>query len=107
MNSKYEQISKKIADHVRLTLEYCNGISHDEFMNNRMLQDACVFNVLQVGELAARVIEYGLDQERPEIMWRQMRGMRNKIAHDYEGIRLEIVWDTIQDDFPMLLQLLK
>ena len=107
MNSKYDQISRKIAEHVRLTLEYCSGITHDEFLNNRMLQDACILNVLQVGELAARAIEYGMDQEHPEIMWRQMRGMRNKIVHDYDGIRLGIVWDTIHDDFPELLKLLK
>ena len=102
--NKYEQISRKIAEHVRHTLEYCNDVSHDEFMNNRMLQEACIFNVLQVGELAARAIEYGLDQEHPEIMWRQMRGMRNRIVHDYEGVRLEIVWDTINNDFPELLK---
>ncbi len=40
MNGKYEQISRKIAEHVRLTLEYCNGITRDAFLGNRMLQDA-------------------------------------------------------------------
>ncbi len=32
-----------------------------------------------------------MDQEHPKVMWRQMRGMRNRIVHDYEGIRMEIV----------------
>ena len=36
-----------------------------------------------------------------------MRGMRNRIVHDYEGVRLEIVWDTIQNDFPELLRKLE
>lgn len=71
-----------------------------------MLQEACIFNVLQVGELAARAIEYGFHLEHPDIMWHQMRGMRNRIVHDYEGIRLEIVWETINVDFPELLKLL-
>ena len=105
-DSKYDQIGRKIKEHVQHTLEYCSGISHDGFMDNRMLQEACIFNVLQVGELAARAIEYGFDQEHPNIMWRQMRGMRNRIVHDYEGIRLEIVWETINNDFPELLKLL-
>ncbi len=52
------------------------------------------------------MIEYGMDQVHPEIMWRQMRGMRNRIVHDYEGIRMEIVWDTINNDFPELLSLM-
>lgn len=107
MSSKFDQISGRIAEHIRQTIDYCSGIDQDEFLNNRMLQDACVFHVLQVGEIAARAIEYGIDQEHPEIMWRQMRGMRNRIVHDYEGIRLGIVWDTIQNDFPALLKLLQ
>lgn len=106
MNSKYEQIRQKLKEHIQKTLDYCNGIDRDEFLNNQILQDACVFNVLQVGELAARAIEYGVDQEYPEIMWRQMRGMRNRIVHDYEGVQLGIVWDTIQNDFPEMLNIL-
>ena len=85
-------------------MEYCKGISHDEFLANQMLQEACIFNVLQIGELAAKAIEYGLDEEHPEIEWRQMRGMRNRIVHDYEGVKLEIVWETIRNDFPKLLK---
>ena len=61
----------------------------------------------KVGELAAKAIEYEIDEEHPEIAWRQMRGMRNRIVHDYEGVRLEIVWETIQDSFPELLKKLE
>ena len=102
--NKYEQIRKRINLHVQHTMEYCKGISHDEFLANQMLQEACIFNVLQIGELAAKAIEYGLDEEHPEIEWRQMRGMRNRIVHDYEGVKLEIVWETIRNDFPKLLK---
>ena len=100
---KYEQTCDKISRHIQHTLSYCQGVSRDDFFANRMLQEACIFNVLQVGELAAKAIELGIDNEHPEIEWRQMRGMRNRIVHDYEGIRLEIVWETIQNDFPELL----
>ena len=102
MNNKYDQISGKIAEHIRLTLEYVSGISQDSFENNRMIQDACIFNVLQVGELAARAIEYGIDQEHPEIMWRQMRGLRNRIVHGYEKVRKAIIWTTITQDLPVI-----
>lgn len=107
MSDKYKQISEKISRHIRRTIDYCRDVSHDEFQKNTMLQEACVFNVLQVGELAAKAIEYRIDEERPDIEWRQMRGMRNRIVHDYEGVRLEIVWDTIQNDFPELLRKLE
>lgn len=105
--SKFDQINSRISNHVRHTLEYCSGVTRESFLENRMLQEACVFNVLQIGELAARAIEYGIDREHPDIPWRQMRGMRNRIVHDYEGVRLDVVWETIQDDFPQLLTLLE
>ena len=59
------------------------------------------------GELAAKAIEWGVDAQHPEIRWCQMRGMRNRIVHDYDGVRLEIVWETIRDDFPVLRGKLK
>lgn len=99
----YNRIKKRIVTHIRHTLEYCDGLSQEDFMKNRQLQEACVFNVLQIGELAAKVIEMQLDLDHPEIVWRQMRGMRNRIVHDYDGIKLSIVWDTIKEDFPELL----
>ena len=101
---KFDQIRERICRHIQHTLDYCRDVSREDFFSNRMLQEACVFNVLQVGELAAKAIEYGIDEEHPEIEWRQMRGMRNRIVHDYEGVRLEIVWETIRNDFPELLK---
>lgn len=88
--NKFEQIQEKISRHIQHTVDYCQGISQDEFITNQMLQEACIFNVLQVGELAAKAIECGLAEEHPEIEWYQMRGMRNRIVHDYEGVRLDL-----------------
>ena len=102
--NKSEQTREKISRHIQHTLDYCQGVSREDFFANRMLQEACIFNVLQVGELAAKAIEFGINKEYPEVEWHQMRGMRNRIVHDYEGIRLEIVWETIQFDFPELLK---
>ena len=106
-SSKFEQIKEKIIRHVERTMAYCQGASRDDFFNNPMMQEACILNVLQIGELAAKVIEWEIDAEYPDIEWRQMRGMRNRIVHDYDGVRLEIVWETIQNDFPALLEKLK
>ncbi len=106
-DSKFDQFRDKIIRHIQHTLDYCKSSSKEEFNQNLMMQEACIFNVLQVGELAAKIIEYGLEQECPDIEWRQMRGMRNRLVHDYDGIRLEIVWETIQKDFPRLLEKLE
>ena len=71
-------------------------------MDNRMLQEACIFNLLQIGELSKLGLDAGFMTSYPHIPWRQMYGMRNRLVHDYEGIRLQIVWETISTDFPSL-----
>lgn len=101
-NDKNTRVLKKIIDHIDHTLDYVNGITFDGFMANRMLQEACIFNVLQVGELAKVGLDEVFTSAHPEIAWKQMYGMRNRIVHDYEGIRLKIIWATISEDFPVL-----
>lgn len=100
MNSeKSRQILRKIITHIDHTLEYCQGQTFDSFMENRMLQEACIFNILQVGELSKLGLDEGFTQQYPNIAWNQMYGMRNRLVHDYEGVRLRIVWETISLDF--------
>ena len=43
----------------------------------------------------------------PEIPWREMYGLRNRIVHDYEGVNLKLVWEIIQGDLPELEEALK
>ena len=59
-----------------------------------------------IGEAATKVMDgytefVELNQEVP---WRSMRGMRNRIAHGYFEINLDIVWDTVQTALPELLK---
>ncbi len=101
-NKRIAQTLKKIIAHIDHTLEYSRGLDFDAFMKNRMLQEACVFNILQIGELARNGLDDAFTAAHPQIPWRQMYGLRNRIAHDYEGIRMQIVWETITQDFEPL-----
>lgn len=101
-NNRIIQTLRKLIAHIDHTLEYCEGLDFDRFMENRMLQEACVFNILQIGELSRNGLDEAFCTAHPEIPWRQMYGLRNRIAHDYEGIRMKIVWETIEHDFPPL-----
>ena len=98
-SEKSRQILRKIITHIDHTLEYCQGESFESFMNNRMLQEACIFNLLQIGELSKLGLDEGFTRQYPDIPWHQMYGMRNRLVHDYEGVRLRIVWETISKDF--------
>lgn len=65
-----------------------------------------MFNLSQLGELATKP-DAGFVEEHSEIPWKQMRGLRNKIVHDYEGVNLILVWEIITNDLPELLQQLE
>lgn len=59
-----------------------------------------------IGEDATKLAdEYpGFVARYPEVQWKSMRGMRNRMAHGYFDINLDIVWDTIQQSIPVLAQ---
>ena len=92
---------------IERTLRYCEGRTCEDFERDLMLQEACVFNVLQIGELTKKGLSDAFIQAHPDIPWRQMYGLRNRIVHGYEGILLNIVFDTITCDFPPLLERLR
>lgn len=103
MNSKTAQTLAKIIARMERAVSYCHGLSFDAFEDNPMLQEACVFNLLQIGELAHRGLDSEFVAAHPAVPWRQIYGMRNRIVHDYDGVRLQIVWQTITEDFPPLI----
>ena len=66
-----------------------------------MMLEACVFNLSQIGELVNKLEEeYILDN--PEIPWFKIRGLRNRLVHDYEGVSLILVWEIIASDLKKL-----
>ncbi len=63
-------------------------------------------SLIIVGEAAKKVMDWHADfvLACPEVPWRSMRGMRNRIAHGYFDINLEVVWDTMQTALSELLK---
>ena len=59
------------------------------------------FSLAQIGELSGR-ISAELQAQHPDIPWKQIKGMRNLIIHDYTGIDMGVVRDTVERDIPVL-----
>ncbi|NLB77442.1 MAG: DUF86 domain-containing protein [Clostridiaceae bacterium] len=98
---KNQKITKKIINYIDIVLKYTINISYDEFEKNSMMVEACVFNLSQIGELVNRLdVEYMA--KYPDVPWFKLRGLRNRIVHDYEGINLVLIWEIIDMDIKTL-----
>lgn len=84
---------------------FVNGLSKEAFLTDKRTQQAVVMSLIIIGEAATKVMDgYGhFAEAHPEVPWRAMRGMRNRIAHGYFDINLDVVWDTVQTALPELL----
>lgn len=104
--------SNRLADylgHIRqAAAEACSftqGLSKEDFFADKRTQNAVVMSLIVVGEAATQVMDRYPEfaEQHPQVPWRGMRGMRNRIAHGYFDINLDVVWDTVQTALPELL----
>lgn len=101
MADKNKILTMKIVGYIDKILHYSDGMNSNTFLSDTKLVEACVFNLLQIGELAHRFDE-DYTQNHTDIPWRKIRGLRNRLVHDYEGVNLELVWDIIGNDLAKL-----
>lgn len=97
-------------DHIRQAAEdafsFVEGLGKEDFLTDRRTQSAVVMNLVVIGEAATKVMDrYPEFADRhPDVRWRSMRGMRNRIARGYFEINCDVVWDTVQTALPELLE---
>ncbi len=93
----------------RQSLIYVEGMDQADFMADKRTQQAVILNLIILGEAATKLMDRHPDfaSAHPEIEWRSMRGMRNRIAHGYHDINLDVVWETVSTALPGLGQRLE
>lgn len=75
-------------------------MSYKEFSEDKKTQDAVLRNLGIMGE-AVKNIPYEFREKYPEISWRVVAGMRDKLMHEYFGVSYRIVWETVKGDIPV------
>jgi uncharacterized protein with HEPN domain len=86
---------------VNRILEYTHGIDFDQFTIDSKTKDAVIRNFEILGEAANRIPnDYQI--QNPHIPWKQLRGYRNRLIHEYFGVDYHIVWEIIQTNLSEL-----
>jgi len=85
---------------------FVTNIAFAEFENDLRTMRAVELNFIIIGEAAGAVPE-DIQEKHPEIPWHLMRGMRDQLVHAYFSMSPQILWDTIHQDLPQLVNVLE
>lgn len=106
MKSKDRIIIQKMITYIDDVEKYVEGLEARDFLDDKKTITACAFTVSQIGELSKEVTEE-TQNKHTEIPWKSIKGMRNRIVHDYENVDLSVLWGTIKNSLPELKDKLK
>jgi uncharacterized protein with HEPN domain len=86
--------------------DYTSGVGFEEFWRNGEKRDAVALRISVLGE-SARKVTKATEAAAPGIPFRNLRGMRNRISHDYGAVDFKIVWSVVQDEIVPLITALE
>ena len=92
---------------IDLIKAYTTGYQLDDFLADRKTQDAVIRNLEIIGQTLKDFGVESLEQENPEIPWCQIAAMRNVLAHEYLGVDITLVWETLATPLDELRQALR
>jgi uncharacterized protein with HEPN domain len=91
-----------IVEAIEEIADFTTGMSLDDFMRDAKTQRAVVRDLEIIGE-AAKALSEDVRSRYPEVPWRGLAGVRDKMIHHYFGLDHEIIWTIAADELPLLL----
>jgi len=87
-------------------LDFTTGKDYESFISDPVVIRAVAFELITIGE-AVRSLPLGFKNDNPHIPWGSMQGIRNILVHEYYRLDEEILWKTITDNIPSLIEALR
>jgi uncharacterized protein with HEPN domain len=90
---------RHILDEMNFLVASCQGIEFEDLIENSEKQRAWLRSLEVIGE-ATKNLTCEFTEEHPEMEWRKLAGLRDKLIHHYFGVKWEIVWDVVKNKVP-------
>ena len=90
-----------VLERINTIEEYAHGMDSADFENDRKTQDAVIRNLEVIGEIVKRIPD-DFRSDYPQVPWKKIAGMRDKLIHDYLGIDIQAVWLVVEESLPEL-----
>ena len=106
MKRVHDDYLRDMLENAEKALSFVEGMDYNQFVGD----DKAVYAVIRAFEIigeAARQIPDSMQKDNPDIPWREITGMRNKLTHEYFGVNTKVVWRTVHEDLPVIIPLLR
>jgi len=90
---------KHILDAISDVKRFVKDVTKEEFLANKEKQYAVLRALEIIGE-ATKNLSKEMRREHSEVQWSDIAGMRDKLIHEYFGVKLELVWATVKNNLP-------
>lgn len=87
-------------------LKFTAGMTKSDFATNEEKQSAILYQIIIIGEATKR-LSTEFKNIHPHIPWKDIAGMRDILAHQYDRVNFNSLWDTVENDIPELLMLIE
>ncbi len=106
MNPRLLEYLRQLKVAAQQSISFVDGMSYADFQEDTKTQRAVTMNLVILGEAAAKIEERFPDfaVAHPEIAWTAIRGMRNRIVHEYFILNFETIWTTLEAELPRLIR---
>ena len=106
MSHSPEDYLQHLLDETEYLFQSSQNLSKEDFLKDETLKRAYIRSLEVIGE-ATKNLSDSFKAEHPEIAWRRMAGMRDKLIHNYFGVDYDIVWNAIVDEIPHVKEKIK